>query len=119
VRARGFTLLEVMVAMAVFAVAGLAVMKSAGEQVLGLGLLEEKTFANWVANNQLVQLRLERRWPGPAWTQGQETLAGHTWHWRWHGVETGDDRFRALDVEVRAQSEDASPRASLRTYVAR
>ena len=49
-RARGFTLLEVMVAMAVFAVAGLAVMKSAGEQVLGLGLLEEKTFASWSYN---------------------------------------------------------------------
>ncbi len=116
---RGMTLLEVMVALAIFAVAGLAVMKSAGEQVQGLGLLEEKTLAGWVANNQLVQLRLENRWPGLAWIEGQESMAGRTWYWRWQGVETGDDRFRALDVEVRSDAKDASPRATLRTYVAR
>ncbi|MFM5136527.1 prepilin-type N-terminal cleavage/methylation domain-containing protein, partial [Aeromonas rivipollensis] len=42
-RARGMTLLEVMVALAVFAIAGLAVMKTASEHLSGLNYLEQKT----------------------------------------------------------------------------
>jgi len=117
VKAAGMTLLEVMVALAVFAVAGLALVKSAGEQVGGLGHLEQRTFANWVADNQMAERRLEGKWPGLSWVNGKEEMAGHTWYWRWQGVQTADDSFRALDVEVRADEKDASPLVTLRSYV--
>lgn len=60
--ARGMTLLEVMVALAVFAIAGLAVMKTASEHLSGLNYLEQKTLATWVVENQLVQQKLEAKW---------------------------------------------------------
>ena len=58
-------------------------------------------------------------WPGTDWTKGQENMAGRTWYWRWQGVETNDDSFRALDVEVRTEEAAANARATLRTYVSR
>lgn len=116
---RGMTLLEVMVALAIFAVAGIAVMSSVSQQLVGLTALEEKTIATWVADNQLVEVKLRKNWPGLSWTNGKEEMAGQTWYWRWRGVETQDASFRALDVEVRNEEKAKDPRVTLRTYVSR
>lgn len=114
---RGMTLLEVMVALTVFALAGLAVMKTAIYQVSTLNRLELKTFAGWVAENQQVQLKLEKRWPETRWVSGVSSLGGERWFWRWQGVETGDVQFRALDVEVRRDKNSSAADAVLRSYV--
>lgn len=116
---RGMTLLEVMVALAIFAVAGIAVMSSVSQQLVGLTALEEKTIATWVADNRQVEVKLRKNWPGLSWTNGKEEMAGQTWYWRWRGVETQDSNFRALDVEVRNEEKAKDPRVTLRTYVSR
>ena len=116
---RGMTLLEVMVALAIFAVAGIAVMSSVSQQLVGLTALEEKTIATWVADNRQVEVKLRKNWPGLSWTNGKEEMAGQTWDWRWRGVETQDSSFRALDVEVRSEEKAKDPRVTLRTYVSR
>ena len=116
---RGMTLLEVMVALAIFAVAGIAVMSSVSLQLVGLTALEEKTIATWVADNRQVEVKLRKNWPGLSWTNGKEEMAGQTWYWRWRGVETQDSSFRALDVEVRSEEKAKDPRVTLRTYVSR
>ncbi|MBP6361333.1 MAG: type II secretion system minor pseudopilin GspI [Aeromonas sp.] len=116
---RGMTLLEVMVALAIFAVAGIAVMSSVSQQLVGLTALEEKTIATWVADNRQVEVKLRKNWPGLSWTNGKEEMAGQTWYWRWRGVETQDSSFRALDVEVRSEEKAKDPRVTLRTYVSR
>lgn len=59
----GMTLIEVMVALVVFALAGLSVMQATLQQTNHLGRMEEKTLAGWLADNQLIQLKLENRWP--------------------------------------------------------
>lgn len=118
-KARGMTLLEVMVALAVFAIAGLAAMKTASEHLSALNYLEEKTLATWVVENQLVQQKLEKKWPGDSWVEGEEQLAGQTWYWRYRGVATSDNNFKALDMEVRTEAKSASPVAMLRTYINR
>lgn len=116
---RGMTLLEVMVAMAIFAIAGITLMKTVTEQVVALATLEDKTFASWVADNQLVTVHLAEQWPNLAWTNGQEQMAGRTYYWRWHGIETADPQFRAIDVEVRDAEKAADPRTTLRSYVSK
>jgi general secretion pathway protein I len=115
----GMTLLEVMVALGVFATAGLAVMNTASEHVRSLSYLQEKTFATWVASNQLTQLTLEKRWPGAAWVKGSEEMGGQTWYWQWQGVETGDPNFKALDIEVSLDEKMKVALATARTYVGR
>ena len=113
----GMTLIEVMVALAVFSLAGLAVMQATLQQTRQLGRMEEKTLAGWLADNQLVQLRLENRWPALSWSETTVQAAGVSWHIRWQGVETDLPQLRALDVEVRRAKSDKMPVSSLRTYV--
>ena len=81
----GMTLIEVMVALVVFALAGLAVVQATLQQTRQLGRMEEKILAGWLADNQLVQLRLENRWPALSWSETTVQTAGVSWHIRWHG----------------------------------
>lgn len=111
------TLVEVLVALSVFALAGVAVLQTTARQASSLSRLEEKTFASWVAENQQVRLRLEQQWPEATWVKGETVFAGVRWYWRWQGVETGDPQVRALDVEVRRHKEAFAADASLRSYV--
>ncbi|MGL5030177.1 MAG: type II secretion system minor pseudopilin GspI [Aeromonas sp.] len=117
--ARGMTLLEVMVALAVFAIAGIAVMKTASEHLLSLHYLEQKTLASWVVENQLVQQKLENRWPSNRWVEGVEQLAGRPWYWRYRAVATADSNLQALDIEVRSDAKAKRPLAMMRTYISR
>lgn len=116
-REAGMTLFEVMVALVIFALAGLAVMQSTLQQTRQLGRMEEKILASWLADNQLVQLRLEKRWPALSWSETTVEAAGTRWFVRWQGVETALPQLRALDVEVRRQKSDPAPLATLRTWV--
>lgn len=115
-KCQGMTLLEVMVALAILALAGLAVMKTSGEQVRNLSQLERKQFAAWVAENQLTTLRLQRVWPAERWHEGSSQMAGQEWHWRWRGVATSAPTLRALEVEVRLDADARQPLTLLRGY---
>lgn len=118
-KCQGMSLLEVMVALAIFASAAGAIVRMLGEQVSGITALEESTFASWVADNQMVSVRLSTSWPNLSGQAGEERMAGKVWYWRWRGRETADPQFRALDVEVRDSQDAAAPRASLRSYFTR
>ncbi|MCR9279030.1 MAG: type II secretion system minor pseudopilin GspI [Pseudomonadaceae bacterium] len=58
---RGFTLIEMLIALVVFAFAGVAVSSRLGTTTTNLYKLERKTVAQWVADNHLTALRLTRR----------------------------------------------------------
>ncbi|CAI1926529.1 Tfp pilus assembly protein PilV [Serratia quinivorans] len=113
---RGMTLLEVMVALMVLAIAGLAAMKTSTEQVRNLDYLEQKQIAAWVAENQMTWLRLQNVWPAERWHQGQTEMADQTWYWRWQGVSTTTPKLRALEIEVHQDANYSQPLALLRTY---
>ncbi|SQD79154.1 type II secretion system minor pseudopilin GspI [Moritella yayanosii] len=115
----GMTLLEVMVAMAVFATAGLAVMKVATENLSSLAYLEEKTFANWVAANTLTELKLANTIPGKSWRQGESELAGRIWYWRYKAEATDSSDFVEVTVEVATDKKYESTVSHLLTYVVR
>lgn len=115
----GMTLLEVMVAMAVFATAGLAVMKVATENVASLSYLEEKTFSSWVAENTLVEVVASKKSLSKAWRKGDSELAGRTWYWRYNGESTTSSDFIAVTVEVATDREYKNRTSHLVTYVLR
>ncbi len=116
-RIQGMTLLEVLVALVIFSIAALAVMKSTGQQTVGLGFLQEKMIAEWVADNQLALLLLEQRWPNDSWIKGESEMAGQKWYWRWRGVVTDLDTLKAIDIEVYTNPDYTAISSSLRTYV--
>lgn len=112
---QGMTLLEVMVALVIFAGASLALMNSVTSQVRALQSMEESLFASWVAKNQMVALRLAGGWPALDATSGQTQLAGRTWYWQQQGETTRDPLLRAAEVQVRSAPGD-DPRVQLRSY---
>ena len=97
---KGMTLLEVMVALAVFSIAAVSVTKSLGEQMANMPILESRTLAKWVASNQMVNARLAGKFPDIGKIEGQEELAGREWHWRQEVVKTTDDNFRMIKISV-------------------
>ena len=60
-RIGGFTLLELLIALAILAIVSIAVFNQGGDTARQLGDLEQKTFARWVAENEVAKLRLKRR----------------------------------------------------------
>ena len=58
---RAFTLLELMIALAVLAIVSIAVLGRSGESARQLYTLEERTLARWVAENDIASMRLQRR----------------------------------------------------------
>ncbi|WP_281276288.1 type II secretion system minor pseudopilin GspI [Shewanella atlantica] len=97
---KGMTLLEVIVALAVFAIAAVSITKSLGDQIANMPILEERTYAQWVADNEMVEARLEPKFPDLGKKEGQTELAGRDWYWRKEVVKTTDDKFRMIRISV-------------------
>ncbi len=116
---RGFTLIEVMLAMAVFAIAGLSLLSAASNNARNMGHLESKMFANWVASNQLVAARLEKKWPPKNNLKGEVELANRQWFWQQKVQKTTDKNMRAIVMEVRLNEDDKLALASVTTYVSK
>ncbi|MGB0936308.1 MAG: type II secretion system minor pseudopilin GspI [Colwellia sp.] len=116
---KGFTLLEVMLAMAVFAIAGVALMSAANSNYRHISHLEETMLANWVASNQLVEVNLDKSWPPKNNQKGDVELAGRTWYWQQKVIKTTDKDMRAVTIEVRATKDNKTFISSMTTYVAK
>ena len=115
--ARGFTLVEVLVALAIVALAVTAVLVSMMRQIEGTTYLRDKMIAHWVAENQL-ELALLRNAASNQVPQdvqsGEVEMAGSTWYWRAEPKRTGAQGFVQLEISVSANEEkDASPLATL------
>lgn len=115
----GFTLIEVMLAMAVFSIAGIAILGTADTNARNLGHLESKIVASWVASNQLVEVTLDTTWPPKNNKKGKVELAGQEWFWQQKVIKTTDKDLRAIVMEVRLTERDESVLTSLMTYVAK
>lgn len=96
----GFTLLEVMVALLIFAVTGTAIMKAATDHLSGVAQIEEITFATWVANNRLTEMTIKSSWPPKDNVKGSQEMADRTWYWRQKVLKTADEDLRAIEITV-------------------
>ncbi len=119
VKTQGMTLLEVMVALFIFALAGTAVMKAATEHLAGVGDIEEVTFATWVASNQLNRLKLSSQWPPKNNQKGSVEMADRTWYWQQRIAKTNDDNLRQVEMVVGLDETYQNSITSVINYVTR
>ena len=96
-RHHGFTLVEVLVALAVIAVALTAGMRVLAQSVDGASSLKARTLALWVAENRLARAQLGETLDTLA---GQETQAGLTFAWRQAITATPNPAFRKIEIVV-------------------
>ena len=102
----GFTLLEVLVALAVFAVAAIALMKVSESQLQLSNRLEEKTFAHWVALNMVSEMQANQDWPDLGEQTGKVAMAGRDRKVVVKTLATPVNRVRRIDVAVGVAPED-------------
>ena len=102
--ARGFTLVEIMVALGVFAIVSVAVYGRIGEVLQQTQGLETRTLATWVAQNRMSALALEVRGPTDPVPTGQRTdvvtLAGRSWRVQVELSATSDPELRRVEISV-------------------
>jgi len=99
-RARGFTLLEILVALAVIAIALTAAIRAVGQSIATASALRERTLAQWVAEDRLARHILERSFPPLSTTSGTADMGGATWRWTEQVSTTPVAKLRRIDVSV-------------------
>lgn len=99
-RGRGFTLIEVLVAVAIVAVALGAGIKAAGALLNNAQRLGDVSAAQWCADNQLTNLRLTRNTPGVGDYDFACEELGRTYRGQLVVRPTPNPNFRRVDARV-------------------
>jgi general secretion pathway protein I len=97
----GFTLIEVLVALAIVAVGVAAVLGALTSSANTVIYLRDKTFAQWVGLNQIATVRLSGQLQQPGNSDGDTDFAGRKWHWRQEVTSTEIPGVVRIDVKVR------------------
>jgi len=96
----GFTLIEVLVALAVVALALLGLTRTAALQVNDFDALRERTLAGWVAANVLTETRLAAALPSTGRSDGRVDFAARAWRWTRDVSATPDPQIRRVDIHI-------------------
>lgn len=96
----GFTLIEVLIALAVIAIALGAILNTSGTQAYQASYLKQKTIAHWVAMNEMTKLQIEAKWPSTGEITGSTKMANHEWFWKRTVIETVNKDIRQVELRV-------------------
>jgi general secretion pathway protein I len=117
-QARGFTLVEIAIALALLAIALAAVSRATQTGVDTQRALRERTLAQWVAENRVAQRLSAQNWIAPGAYTGTEVQAGIEFHWREHVSETPNPALRRLDVNVAGAADPGRELAAMVGFIA-
>jgi general secretion pathway protein I len=101
VRTRGFTLIEVLVALVIVAAGAAAVLASLNSAATSTTYLREKTFAQWIAGNRMTETRLASTTPRNGTSDGDLEYAGQRWQWHQVVEDSQLPGLRRIDISVR------------------
>lgn len=105
-RQRGFTLIEVMVALVIVALS-LATVSAAISQMADAAIsMQQRTYASWIAQNKIAEMRLANTIPEVSETDGDIVYAGREWLWTATVLETGVENLFRVDVSISLADND-------------
>jgi general secretion pathway protein I len=117
-RARGFTLLEVMIALLVIVIGVAAVVDTSTETTWKSAQMWRRTIAGWVAQNEIAEYRSRRTWDTARKLSGKTEMANTEWQWEMVVSDTDDPSLRRLDIDVYLKGQQAVE-ASLTAFIGR
>ncbi len=100
VKFRGFTLLEVLIALAILTVSALAVLSQAGQSLTQIQQLQLRSTAMVVAENQLTLLHIQPDWPGLGTRSNTVMASDSQWNVQTSVSATSDPWLRKIEVNV-------------------
>lgn len=113
---RGFTLIEVVIALAVIAVSMAAVINGVGKNISNAAYLRDRTLAHWVASNKITEIQLSDVALDASEKKGESLLADRRWEWNVKISRTDLESIERLTVEVRLEDSEETL-ASVIAYV--
>jgi len=116
---RGFTLLEVLVAVAILSIVLLASARNSANLLNNAAILEERTVAHFVALNKAAELRLGLLRTTDRALEGEEKMGGRRWHWQITLEETSDANLLKASISVRLAAEPPGRPATVTLFVGR
>ena len=99
-RNSGFTLIEVMVALVIVSLALAGVAASMGQMIDTANTMRDRTFASWIAQNTIAEMRLAGAMPEVGESSGDVDYANTTWTWTANVSETGVENLMKVEVIV-------------------
>jgi general secretion pathway protein I len=99
---RGFTLVEVLVALVIVALGLAALMTAVSGTARTSGYLRDKTLAQWMALNRLTEVRLNLNKFGQNTDTGELNFANRTWHYDTRYYDTSIATMKRVVVRVYA-----------------
>ncbi|PPV08875.1 type II secretion system protein I [Xanthomonas bromi] len=115
--AGGFSLLELMVALAIFGMAVVGLLNLSGESTRTAVVLAERALATVVAENQAIEATLAPASAVRAPANGQVELGGRSWEWQRQSMPAGAAGLLRIEVRVRAagQAQEVASLSVLRS----
>ncbi|HVF93720.1 MAG TPA: type II secretion system minor pseudopilin GspI [Sphingomonas sp.] len=109
----GFTLIEIMVALAVFSLAVLALIRLQGVTIRGASILDETMVAGLVARNVAIEAVTDATPPASGRSNGVEDNGGRRWTWVRQVAPTGNPDIVRIDVAVSGPGGNVVGRATM------
>ena len=102
---RGFTLLEVLIALAIVALSAGALLGTITSSASNVSYLKDKTLSEWVALNVLTEIRIDPQFPAEGKRTGNTELGGMRWQWEQEVGKLPVEGMFRIDVRVRPTGE--------------
>lgn len=115
----GFTLLEMLVALAVFSIAALALLNLETVTVTNTGRIADRTIGQIVARNVAVEALTDPQPPAIGTEEGEEVNGGRTWTWRRVTGESPESRILQIDIAVADEAGDHAAGLTVFRFAAR
>jgi general secretion pathway protein I len=116
-RGKGFTLIEVLVALAIISIALLSALRAAGQGTNNVAELRSRLLAGWVAENLLAEHRARADWLPLGIRRGTARQGGLDFAWREEVIATPNASFRRVEVRVFAAAEESHSLAHLVGFI--
>jgi len=116
-KTNGFTLIEVMVALAIIAIALASLIKASGTHTHSAGYLKSKTLAHYVAMNEVVQLQVKKVWPDLGDSDKSTEMAGIEWFWTREVEKTRSENIRGVSFTVYLDENRTRNLAKIKAFI--
>ncbi len=120
-RIRGFTLVEIMIALAIFAIVSAALIRNASMTVYQTAMIQEKTLAWWVAENEITELRSvprdEKNYPSVGRQSKNVRLGDIDWEMQIDIKSTENENMRRVEVMVFQEQDLDNPVVTLSGFI--
>ena len=107
-RARGFTLVEILVALFVVGIGLAALIVSSGKSTREAAGLRDRTYASWVAQNVLTEIRIAPEALDTGTRRGEELLGGERWVWTAEISSAAVPQLRNIRIQVTREGTDGA-----------